>query len=79
MQFSMDGFRESLSEDIKALRDIVSSIINEEHYDEDDLIEEMNKVITSSNVINCVFDDDNPSFNDISHIAIEHIDPDNPD
>lgn len=73
MKFSMNGFRKQLSNDVTELRDLVSGVINEEYYDKDDLIDSVNKLITQSNVINCVYQKDDPDFTDISNIEVEHL------
>ena len=73
MKFSMNGFRKNLSGDAATLRDIVESVVNGDYYDNQDLIDAMNQIITHSNVINCVFQKDDPDFSDISHVEIEHL------
>lgn len=73
MKFSMNGFRKHLSGDTAALRDIVRSVVDGDYYDQQDLIDAMNQIITHSNVINCVYQKDDPDFSDISDIEIEHL------
>lgn len=76
MKFSMNGFRRSLNADIQELRDIVESVVSEERdYDPEDLVTAMNNVITHSNVINCVYDKENPDFSEMGDLEIEHIEP----
>ena len=67
MKFSMDGFRDQLSNDTRALKEIVGAVIRGEHYDEKDL------VITKSNVLNCVYQEGDPLFNDMSEVSVEPI------
>lgn len=69
----MDGFRKQLSADVKELRDLVGDVIRGNYVENDDLQDAMNEVITKSNVLNCVYDPEDKSFNDISHIEIEHL------
>jgi len=73
MKFSMNGFRKQLSNDVDELREMVKNVLNDDYIDKDDLVEAMNDVITHSNVINCVYDDDDPNFSDISDIEIKHL------
>ena len=73
MKFSMNGFRKNLSRDTATLRDIVQAVVDGNYYDKQDLIDAINQIITHSNVINCVFQKDDPDFSDISDIEIEHL------
>tara|TARA_R110001583_G_scaffold34551_2_gene115897 strand:+ start:3053 stop:3280 length:228 start_codon:yes stop_codon:yes gene_type:complete len=73
MKFSMDGFRDQLSNDTRALKEIVGAVIRGEHYDEKDLVEAVNEVITKSNVLNCVYQEGDPLFNDMSEVSVEPI------
>ena len=73
MRFSMDGFRRQLNGDVSELKTIVEAVVNDEWYDKEDLVTALNGVITHSNVINCVFDEENEDFNDISDLEIEHL------
>jgi hypothetical protein len=75
MIFSMNGFRRQLSGDVKTLKDIIERVLNNDFYEEEDLIDAVNNVITHSNVVNCVFDNENPDFNDMSEIEVDHIEP----
>jgi len=79
IKFSMNGFRGSLSEDVRDLRDLVTKVIrgyyeSDDYCDMDELADAMNTIITSSNVLNCIFDDENESFSDMSDLEVEHID-----
>ena len=73
MQFSMNGFRHQLSNDVKSLRDIVQQMRGDEYFDEEELYEAVNQVITHSNVVNCVYSNDDPLFTDMSSIQVEHL------
>lgn len=73
MQFSMNGFRRQLSNEAKSLREIVEPIKNGEWYDEQELFDTVNAIISLSNVVNCAYSDDDPHFTDMSSIRIEHI------
>lgn len=77
MKFSMDGFRKTLSKDVRSLRDIIKDVVEGNDYDEDDLIEAVNEVIQHSNVLNCVSIEGDESFTDISNISVEYIDLEN--
>jgi len=73
MKFSMNGFRRQLHTDTKELKSICSDVINDELYDKDELVDLVNKVITHSNVINCVFVKDDPDFVDMGDLELEHL------
>lgn len=74
MRFSMNGFRRHLSCDVKELRDIAEAIIAGDWYDPDDFRRAVNEVITHSNVINCVYENSNPDFSDMSDLEVAHLD-----
>lgn len=76
MKFSMNGFRHQLSCDIAELRDLVKDAINMDLHDKDELVDAMNRVITHSNVINCVYYENNPDFVDMGEIEIDHLEID---
>jgi hypothetical protein len=63
----MDGLRANLSREVKELRDIVEAVLSEgEYFDEEDLLDAMNDVIRTTNVLCCVYDDENTEdMNDI--------------
>jgi hypothetical protein len=69
----MNGFRRNLSNDVEALREIVSSIVLDEDYEKRDLVDAMNEIIKSSNVINCVYSEDDPNFIDMSNVEVNHL------
>lgn len=73
MKFSMNGFRRQLSGDVQDLRDLIKAVIDDEWYDKDDLVDNINKIITASNVVNCVYQDGDKDFSDISDIEVEHL------
>lgn len=73
MKFSMNGYRRQLSGDIKTLRDIISNVVNDEHFDERELIDAVNAVISHSNIINCVYNTDDPDFVDMGDVKVNFI------
>lgn len=73
MKFSMNGFRQQLSNDVNDLKNIIESIEKGEFYDSEDLVDSINTLVTHSNVINCVYHKDDPDFKDMSELEIEHI------
>lgn len=73
MKFSMNGFRRSLSAEVDRLRQEVERVVMGAGYDEEELAEAMNAVVTASNVINCVYQDGDDNFSDISDLEIPHI------
>ena len=72
MKFSMNGFRKELSNNAEELREAVLQSITGELYDEDRLIEVVNKIITQSNVINYVYNPDDPDFQELD-LEVEHL------
>ncbi len=74
--FSMNGFRHQLNGDVKELRAIAQAVIAGDEYDPDDFRRVVNDVITHSNVINCVYEEDNQSFSDMSDLEVAHLDED---
>jgi hypothetical protein len=76
MKFSMNGFRHQLSRDIAELRDLVKDAIKMELHDSEELVDAMNRVITHSNVVNCVYIKDDPDFTDMNEVEIEHLELD---
>ena len=73
MKFSMNGFRRNFSEDVELLREIVSAVINDNDYDKEELVDSLNQVITHSNVINCIYDNENPDFNNMSDTEVKRL------
>jgi hypothetical protein len=73
MKFSMNGFRRQLSGSCNQLKDIAQRILNDDFYDDEDLVEAVNEIITHSNVLNCVYLDSDENFTDMSGIEVEHI------
>ena len=72
MKFSMSGFRRELSNNVEELREAVLQSVTGELYDEDHLVEVVNKIITQSNVINCVYNPDVPEFQELD-LEVEHL------
>ncbi|MBL4940930.1 MAG: hypothetical protein JKY81_04630 [Colwellia sp.] len=73
MKFSMNGFRRNFSEDMGLLREIVFAVINDNDYDKEDLVDLLNQVITHSNVINCIYDNENPDFSNMSDTNVKRL------
>ena len=73
MKVSMDGLRSNLSSDIEKLREVAEAILKDEWFDKEDFEDAMNDVITSSNVLNCIYDNDNESFSDMGHVEVERL------
>lgn len=71
MKVSMNGLRQSLSDDVGELRDIIQAVISDECYDKGDLINAVNQVIRDSNVMNCVYMKDDPDFTDMSEVEVD--------
>ncbi|HGZ6705664.1 TPA: hypothetical protein ACOLYM_004130 [Vibrio parahaemolyticus] len=74
VNFSMDGFRTQLSEDVKELRDLVVLVVKDEWFEKEDLADKMNDVICKSNGFNCVSLNGCDSFSDLSDIEVDLID-----
>ena len=74
MKVSMNGLRRNLSGDVNRLKDMVSSVLSGDAYDEEDLKEAMNEVITQSNVLNCVYHDGDDDFSDMGDVEVAHLD-----
>jgi len=70
---SVDGLRQNLSNAALELRNIVIDIIRGEEYDDDDLIDAMNDVITHSNVLNCIYIPGDENFTNMEKIEVEPI------
>jgi hypothetical protein len=73
MKFSMNGYRRKLSHDVQLLRNISERIALGNNFDSDELVIAVNNVITDSNIINCVYDDKESDFTDMSNLSVEHI------
>ena len=73
MKVSMDGLRSNLSSDIEKLREVAEAILKDEWFDKEDFEDAMNDVITASNVLNCIYDNDNESFSDMGHVEVERL------
>lgn len=76
MEFSMNGFRRQLSGECGNLRDITRAIVNDGYFDRDDLVECVNNIISHSNVLNCVYQKDDPDFIEMADLEVKHIDLD---
>lgn len=73
MKFSMNGFRRQLSNNVDDLKIITETMLRDEWFDKDSFVDAVNELITNSNVINCVFDDENPDFSEMSDLEVDHI------
>lgn len=73
MKFSMNGYRRNNCADIETLRDLVVGVLAGEHVDDEELADAMNQVITNANVLNCVFQPDDPNFVEMGDLEVEHI------
>ncbi len=73
MEISMDGLRKSLSRDINQLKSLVIDAANMQLHDRDELFEAMNQVIQDSNILNCVYNNDDDSFTDLSDVRVDPI------
>lgn len=74
MKFSMNGFRRQLHNDVAELKDIAEAIVKGEFYDTEDFVNSVNQIVTHSNVVNCVYNDGDEDFTDMSDLEIDHID-----
>lgn len=79
MKFSMNGFRRQLSADVRYLKELVEQVLCDDHVGKDDLRDAMNDVIQHSNVVNCVYQKDDPDFTDMSDWEIAHIEEEQDD
>ncbi len=74
MKFSMNGWRHNLSDKVKELRDVASTILNDEWFDADELRDAVTELICMSNSINCVYIEGDELFSDMSDLEIAHLD-----
>jgi hypothetical protein len=76
MNVSMNGLRMNLSRDVDKLREMVLLVLQDnEWYDKEELIDAMNDVICDSNVLNCVYTEDD-NFKNMSDVCVERIEGD---
>ena len=54
VQFSMNGWRRQLSENMQELRDMVTSVLDDDYIDKDDLRNVVDELIALSNSVNCL-------------------------
>jgi len=71
VKVSMNGLRRNLSSDVQALREQVEAVINGDWYDGEDLRDAMNDVIRDSNVLNCVYNKNDPDFIDMGEVEVK--------
>lgn len=79
MKFSMNGYRRNNCADIETLRDLVVGVLAGGNVDDEVLAEAMNQVITNANVLNCVFQTDDPDFVEMGDLEVEHIETESAD
>lgn len=61
-----DGMRRNMTDDINRLREAIASVIDKlDDYDKHEIIESFDQVACNQNSFNCVYDDENPLFNDM--------------
>lgn len=73
MKFSMNGFRKSLNQDLIDLKIKLERVVAGKNFDADDLKESFNVIAQHSNVLNCVYDNDDEEFSDLSDLVIEYL------
>ena len=73
MKFSMNGFRRNLSNDVRELRDISKAILAGEYYDKEDFAKAVDELIRHSNVINCVYNKDDPDFIEMADVEVAYL------
>ena len=74
MKFSMNGWRHDFSNQVKELRDVAHSILNDDFFDADELRDVTTRLICMSNSINCVYIDGDELFSDMSDLEVAHLD-----
>lgn len=66
MQVSVDGMRRNMTADINWLREAITSVIDElGENDKQEIIDSFDQVACNQNSFNCMYDDENPLFNDM--------------
>lgn len=71
MDVSMDGLRRGLSNDFNDLLHVIEAEYKKfEKKPSEMLIKALDEVRQSIGVLNCIYDDDDPNFNEI-HIALQ--------
>lgn len=66
MKVSVDGMRRNMTADINWLREAITSVIDElDDNDKQEIIDSFNQVACNQNSFNCMYDDENPLFNDM--------------
>lgn len=74
VQYSMNGWRGQLSDQVKELRGIAAAILADDWFDRDDLRAVVTELICMSNSVNCVSLPGNPTFSDMSDVEVAHLD-----
>lgn len=73
MKFSMNGFRKALNQDLIDLKLKLERVVAGKNFDADELKESFNVIDQHSNVLNCVYDNNDDEFSDLSDLAIEEL------
>ncbi|KTG21983.1 hypothetical protein AUR67_00455 [Pseudoalteromonas sp. XI10] len=66
MKVSVDGMRRNMTDDLTRLREAILSITDNLYQDDkQEIIDSFDQVACNQNSFNCMYDDENPSFNDL--------------
>lgn len=66
MKVSVDGMRRNMTDDLTRLREAILSIIDYLYQDDkQEIIDSFDQVACNQNSFNCMYDDENPLFNDL--------------
>jgi hypothetical protein len=67
MKVSVDGMRRNMTDDLTRLREAILSITDNLYQDDkQEIIDSFDQVACNQNSFNCLYDDENPLFNDLS-------------
>ena len=76
--YSIDGFRQQLSDELKELRDTIKGIEEDEHFEDFDLLmslrQSFDNLACLSNGFNCVSVSGFEGFSQMGHVEVELID-----
>lgn len=74
--YSIDVFRQQLSDELKTLRDIIKAIDEDEHFENYiiDLKQSFEHLACLSNGFNCVSANGFENFSEMGHVAVKHLD-----
>lgn len=66
MKVSVDGMRRNMTDDLTRLREAILSITDNLYQDDkQEIIDSFDQVACNQNSFNCMYDDENPLFNDL--------------